>query len=137
MNRNINFKEQEFQMFVLDQMAYDYENEGKKVIRLTLGKSELPVHEDIQNAMVDALHDFKKSALVFPTGLPELKKSLSEYYKGKYDLDIPEKNFIISPGNLTGRNLQMGDSMKEEVIIMHLFFPMLPVTYMKHFTFGT
>ena len=112
-------------MFVLDQMAYDFENEGKEVIRLTLGKSELPVHEDIQNAMVDSLQDFRKSALVFPTGLPELKKSLSEYYNEKFELDIPEKNFIISPGTSTiFRNLfyLLINSESDEVLLPRPYY---------------
>ena len=44
---DINFFENRFLMFVLDQMAYEYEKEGKDVIRMTLGKSELPLHDDI------------------------------------------------------------------------------------------
>jgi len=33
---------QEFLMFVLDEMAYEYEKKYDDVIRLTLGKSQLP-----------------------------------------------------------------------------------------------
>ncbi|MDQ1350351.1 MAG: hypothetical protein QG657_652 [Acidobacteriota bacterium] len=100
-NRGINYFDERFLMFVLDQMAYDYEKEGKDALRLTLGKSELPLHTDIIQAIIDAMKDFKKSALVFPGGLPELKEKLAEYYKKKHSLDINPGNIIISVGTST------------------------------------
>jgi aspartate aminotransferase len=100
-NRGINYFDNRFLMFELDQMAYDYEKAGKEVIRMTLGKSELPLHGDIIQAIMDAMTDFKKSALVFPGGLPELKERLSRHYKEKNGLDIKPANFIISVGTST------------------------------------
>lgn len=100
-NHGINYFDNRFLMFVLDQMAYDYEKAGKEVIRMTLGKSELPPHPDIIQAVIDAMTDFKRSALVFPGGLPGLKVRLSQHYKEKHNLDIPAENFIISVGTST------------------------------------
>ncbi|MGD2090557.1 MAG: aminotransferase class I/II-fold pyridoxal phosphate-dependent enzyme [Candidatus Aminicenantes bacterium] len=97
-NHGINYFDNRFLMFILDYQAYEYETEGKDVIRLTLGKSELPLHPDIIQTIIDAMKDFKKSGLVFPAGLPELKKKLSEYYKKKYNLEINPDNIIISVG---------------------------------------
>lgn len=98
---NINFYDERFLMFVLDQMAYDYEKQNKDVIRMTLGKSELPLHEDIIKSMQEALGDFKKSSLVYPSGLPELKEKLSEYYNERYNVSIKPNNFVISCGTST------------------------------------
>lgn len=100
-DHGINFFDNRFLMFVLDQMANEYEKNGRDAIRMTLGKSELQLHPDIIQAIVDSMNDFKKSALVFPGGLPELKEKLSQHYKKRYDLDIEPKNFIISVGTST------------------------------------
>jgi aspartate/methionine/tyrosine aminotransferase len=100
-NHGINYFDQRFLMFVLDQMAYDYEKAGIDVIRMTLGKSELPLHPDIIQTIIDAMNDFKKSSMVFPGGLPELKEKLSEYYRRKYQVDINPGNIIISVGTST------------------------------------
>jgi len=100
-NHGINYFDERFLMFVLDQMAYDYEKDGKDVIRMTLGKSELPLHPDIIQTINDALNDAKKSTLVFPGGLPELKEKLAEYYRNKHNLDLRPENFIISVGTST------------------------------------
>lgn len=95
---NIDFFDNRFLMFVIDGMADKMERQGRKVIRLTLGKSELPVHSDITKAMQDALADFHKSSLVYPEGLPELREKLSEHYLMRYGADIAPKNFIVSAG---------------------------------------
>jgi len=98
---DINFDDNRFLMFVLDQMAYEYEKDKKDVIRMTLGKSELPLHPDIIRVMQEAMADFSKSALVFPGGLPELKEALAAHYRRKYQVAIEPKNFIISVGTST------------------------------------
>jgi aspartate/methionine/tyrosine aminotransferase len=100
-NHGINYFDERFLMFVLDQMAYDFEKEGKNVIRMTLGKSELPLHPDIVQTITDAMMDFKKSTLVFPGGVPDLKEKLSWYYKKKHNLDINPDNIIIGVGTST------------------------------------
>lgn len=99
--QNIDYYDNRFLMFVLDKMAYDYELAGKDVIRMTLGKSELPLHPEIIGAMTGALEDFSKSAKVFPAGLPELREELSAHYGNKYGVAIPADNFIVSVGTST------------------------------------
>jgi len=117
--QRINYYDNRFLMFILDKMAYEYELQGKDVIRMTLGKSELPVHPRIIGAMTDALEDFEKSAKVFPAGLPELKNELAAHYSSKYDVDIPADNFIISVGTSTiFRNLfHLLTNEKDEVLL--------------------
>lgn len=98
---DIDFFDNRFLMFVLDQMAYDYEKDNKDVIRMTLGKSELPLHPAITKSMQDALGDFRKSMLVYPGGLPELKDKLSEYHNKKFNIRTKPNNFLISVGTST------------------------------------
>ncbi|EGD49401.1 aminotransferase class I and II [Ruminiclostridium papyrosolvens DSM 2782] len=117
----VNFFDNKFLMFVLDQMAYelDKQNPDNKVIRMTLGKSELPLHPDIIKSMQDATGDFSKSSLVFPGGLPELKEKLSSYYKEQYDVDINPNNFIISTGtSAIFRNLFYILSQKGDEVLL-------------------
>ncbi|GHU36515.1 aminotransferase [Clostridia bacterium] len=98
---DINFFDNRFLMFVLDQMANDLDDMSRpedKVIRMTLGKSELPLHQDIIDEMEEALNDYAKYSLVFPAGLPSLKDRLSRYYSEHFHAEIDQKNFIISLG---------------------------------------
>jgi len=97
----IDFNNERFLMFVMDEMANSYEREGKDVVRMTLGKSELPQHKGIISAIQDAAADYAKYSLVYPGGLPSLKDELSQYYKMRYSVNIKPENFIISTGTST------------------------------------
>lgn len=121
---DLDFHNNRFLMFILDGIANDLEKQNKPVIRMTLGKSELPLCPEILTAMQDALWDFKKSSLVYPSGLPELKEKLSEHYKKYYKLSIDPKNFIISAGTSTiFRNLFTLLSTKgDEVLLPHPYY---------------
>ncbi len=98
MKTELNYGANKFLMFELDGMAYEYEKEGKDVIRLTLGKSELPLHDKINEAMERALHDFDRSTLVFPAGLPELREKLAKQYEVDYGIDLDPNRVIIGAG---------------------------------------
>lgn len=95
---DINFEKNRFLMFELDHMANKYEEDNQSIIRMTLGKSELPLHPNIIHSMQDAIGDFSKSSLVYPAGLPDLKKELANYYYKHYKETISPDNIIISAG---------------------------------------
>lgn len=121
----INFYDSRFLMFVMDQMAYEYEkDDSNDVIRLTLGKSELPIRPEIINAMKDALDDYDKYSLVFPAGLPELKVAIADEYKKNYNLDIKPDNIIINIGtSALLRNLfYLFAKEGDEVLLPHPYY---------------
>ena len=121
----INFYDSRFLMFVMDQMAYEYEkDDSNDVIRLTLGKSELPIRPEIINAMKDALDDYDKYSLVFPAGLPELKVAIADEYKKNYNLDIKPDNIIINIGtSALFRNLfYLFAKEGDEVLLPHPYY---------------
>lgn len=96
--RNIDFYKSRFLMFVIDKMAFELEKKGKNIIRMTLGKSELPMHTSIIKAYKKNIDNFDKSSLVFPSGLPELKEKISDVYNKKYAINIESENIIVSVG---------------------------------------
>ena len=128
---DINFFDNRFLMFVIDDLANKMENEkNKQVIRLTLGKSELPLHPTILSEMESALLDFKKSSLVYPAGLPELKQKLSQHYAKYFKINIEPKNFIISTGTSSiFRNLFTLLSSKGDEVL-------LPIPYYSLYKFS-
>ncbi|MFD0533569.1 hypothetical protein ACFQY7_06980 [Actinomadura luteofluorescens] len=102
----ISFEDERFLMFVLDEMAGDYEQRYDDVVRLTLGKSELPPEEPIIAAMLDAAEDYAKASLVFPGGLPQLRHRLSAEYRSRYGVEVPAERFVVSVGtSMAFRNL--------------------------------
>lgn len=142
---DLDFYDNRFLMFVLDGMANDLEEQGKDVIRMTLGKSELPLHPKINRAMEEALNDFKKSTYVFPAGLPQLKERLAQHYLERYQVKIPDKNIMIGAGtsslfrNIFQLQLKPGD----EVLLplpyysLYHFSALLAGATIKYYTINT
>lgn len=87
-----------FRMFVLDEAARQREAGGHDVIRLTLGKSDLPLHADIREAIVEAVRDARKSNLVFPEGLPELREALAAHYTALAGVPVPTARILVDAG---------------------------------------
>jgi aspartate/methionine/tyrosine aminotransferase len=92
---------QRFGMFELDERAEQLERTFDDVVRLTLGKSELPVHQAITEAMVAAVRDPKLSSLVYPLGLPQLRAAVAEYESQARGSDVDPGSVVISVGSST------------------------------------
>lgn len=95
--KKLDFEKLEFLMFVLDELADKLKNKSKDIIKLTLGKCELPLHQDIINAFTDAINDPKKRDLVYPQGLPQLREAIAKWYIN-WGNPIKAKNVVISTG---------------------------------------
>lgn len=114
----------EFLMFIIDEMAFNLEKSGKKIIRMTLGKSELPMNKLIKKKMKESLNSYKKYSYVFPSGLPELRNKIADFYNTNYNQSIKSENIIISTGTSTiFRNLyNLFLSKDDEVLIPRPYY---------------
>lgn len=88
----------QFLMFELNEIANHYEGEGKEVIRMTLGKSDLLVNEKITQAMANALQDPSKCNLVYPAGLPDLRNEIAQFYSKRHNINIVANQVVIASG---------------------------------------
>lgn len=95
---HIDFESNKFLMFVIDQIANEKERAGEDVIRMTLGKSELPLNPQIIAAMERALGNYAMYTQVYPAGLPELREAIARYNNEKYALKLSPRNILIGCG---------------------------------------
>jgi aspartate/methionine/tyrosine aminotransferase len=117
---------QEFLMFVLDEMAYEYEKRYDDVIRLTLGKSELPPAATVTAAMVDAVSTHEKATLVFPPGLPELRERIALDYRERHGVEVDPGTVLINVGTSSlFRNIfQLLAGAGDEVLLPRPYYPL-------------
>ena len=80
---------------------------GKKVYQFGFGQSPFPVPDQIVNKLKDNAH--RKEYLPIQ-GLPELRKSISNYLLKKTGINYPKENILITPGS------------KEAMLLMHVAF---------------
>lgn len=95
--KKLNFENLEFLMFVLDELADELKKQKKDIIKLTLGKCELPLHPDIIKAFIDAIKDPEKRNLVYPQGLPQLREAIAKLYTD-WGNPTKAKNVVINTG---------------------------------------
>ncbi len=88
----------EFQMFVLDEHADKLIDQGKDVLKLTIGVPELPTPQGVLDRIVDVLSDPDFVRRVYPEGLPELREAIASYYNNRCQADISRDNIIVSTG---------------------------------------
>jgi aspartate aminotransferase len=122
----IDFDDERFLMFELDKLAYLKEKKGDEVIRMTLGKSELPVNDAIIEAIVDAARDYSKYTRVFPGGLPELREALADHYNQSFGTSFDSENVVVGCGTSSiFRNLfQILCAAGDEVLLPHPYYPL-------------
>ena len=85
-------------MFVLDEHADKLLDQGKDVLKLTIGVSELPTPQPVIDRIFDALGDLDFVRRVYPEGLPELREAIAAHYNKNYGADVTKDNLIISTG---------------------------------------
>ena len=88
----------EFQMFVLDEHADKLLDEGKDILKLTIGVPELPTPQAVLDRIVGVLGDPNFVRRVYPEGLPELREAIAAYYNTKYRAEVSKDNLIVSTG---------------------------------------
>ncbi|MCI0901992.1 MAG: aminotransferase class I/II-fold pyridoxal phosphate-dependent enzyme [Chloroflexi bacterium] len=88
----------EFQMFVLDEHADKLLDEGKDVLKLTIGVPELPTPQAVLDRIFKVLSDPDFVRRVYPEGLPELREAIATHYNTKYRADVSKDNIIVSTG---------------------------------------
>ncbi len=88
----------EFQMFVLDELADELLEQGKDVLKLTIGVPELPTPKPVLDRIAEALVDPDFVRRVYPEGLPELREAIVDHYNTKYQAATSIDHVIVNTG---------------------------------------
>ena len=100
-------KLKESSALVINEKSKDLIKRGKKVYQFGFGQSPFPVPEKVVDTLKDNAH--RKEYLPIQ-GLPELRKSISNYLLKKTGVNYPLENILITPGS------------KEAMLLMHVAF---------------
>lgn len=118
-----------FGMFVIEELGHQLESRGEKVIRLTLGKTELLANPQISLAATEAIREPARSNLVYPEGIPDLRAAISRNIKQRRGKDVPAEQIIVSVGTSTlFRNLfSLLVEPQDVVLLPKPFYPLYTV----------
>ncbi|MCK9628705.1 MAG: aminotransferase class I/II-fold pyridoxal phosphate-dependent enzyme [Bacteroidales bacterium] len=68
---------------------------GKKVINLGIGNPDMPAPKDAIETMVDSARSYGTNGYQSYTGIPELRKAFSDWYKEFYRVELNPANEIL------------------------------------------
>jgi len=113
-----------FQVMAILERAKMLAAQGEDVIRLEIGEPDFVAVDAVRDAGIDAIAQ-GETGYTSATGLPELKKAISDDYASRYDVDVSPERIIVTPG-ASGALLLMASLMVEsgdEVIMPDPCYP--------------
>jgi aspartate/methionine/tyrosine aminotransferase len=87
--------------------ARELESEGRSIIHMEIGEPDFVTPKPVLDAAKKAI-DEGKVHYTPALGLPELRQAISVYYQQHFQLDIPAKRIVITPGASGALLLVMG-----------------------------
>ena len=88
----------DFYVLKIDKLANQLINEGKNIIKLNLGKSEVPMSNSIANEFSEKIYDEKNREIIDSQGLLPLREAIVEDYKAVGDITITPDQVFINNG---------------------------------------
>lgn len=101
-----------FQVMAVLERAKQLQNSGEDVIHLEVGEPDFVAPEAVNFAGQQAIAD-GKTGYTPATGLPELKRAISQHYASRYQVDVAPERIIVTPG-ASGALLLMASLMVNE-----------------------
>ncbi|MFT2098616.1 aminotransferase class I/II-fold pyridoxal phosphate-dependent enzyme [Marinomonas sp. 2405UD66-6] len=86
-----------FQVMAILERAKALMAQGEDVIHLEIGEPDFVAVEDVSRAGIQAI-EAGKTGYTSATGLPELKKAISQDYANRYQVDVAPERIIVTPG---------------------------------------
>jgi len=69
---------------------------GKNVYHLAFGESRFPVHPKVAEALASSA---QRRSYLPALGLPELRRTIAEYYRAKFGIDAAPEQVVVGPGS--------------------------------------
>jgi aspartate/methionine/tyrosine aminotransferase len=84
--------------------ARQLEAEGRDIIHMEVGEPDFPTPQPIADAAVDAIKS-GKTLYTQALGLPELRSTISDFYRQRYGVNVPASRIAITNGASGALNL--------------------------------
>lgn len=86
-----------FHVMALLARARDLETAGHSIIHMEIGEPDFPTAEPIIAAGQQALAE-GRTRYTAAAGLPELRQAISDHYQQRYQIAVPARRILVTPG---------------------------------------
>lgn len=88
---------QPFHVMALLGRARELEAQGREIVHMEIGEPDFTTAQPIIDAGIHALQA-GQTHYTPSVGLPALREAISAFYKQRYDVDVPARRIVITPG---------------------------------------
>jgi len=88
----------DFHVLRIDRLANELMSQGKDVIKLNLGKSEVPMQEVVADEVARQIYDRERREIVEAQGLLPLREAIAEDYFEEYGILVDPGHIFINNG---------------------------------------
>ncbi|WP_111639142.1 aminotransferase class I/II-fold pyridoxal phosphate-dependent enzyme [Marinomonas shanghaiensis] len=113
-----------FQVMAVLARAKQLQSQGEDVIHLEIGEPDFVAVKAVATAGIAAIQQ-GKTGYTSATGLPDLKRAISDYYSSRYQVNVSPERIIVTPG-ASGALLLMASLMvnpDEDVLMPDPCYP--------------
>ncbi len=86
-----------FHVMALLDRAKQLESRGRDVIHLEVGEPDFPTPDHVVQAGIRAMNE-GRTRYTAPTGLPELKQAIADFYRDRYGVSLDSRRVVVTPG---------------------------------------
>lgn len=86
-----------FHVMALLDRAKQLESQGRDVIHLEVGEPDFPSPDNVVQAGIRAMNA-GQMRYTAPTGLPELKRAIADFYQARYGVALDWHRVVVTPG---------------------------------------
>ncbi len=84
-------------LYEVAEKVKDLEAKGEAIIQLNVEEPSLPISPQVKKAAIHTLQREKRIGYGLSLGLPELRKAIARTLSHKYDIDLLDKQVLITP----------------------------------------
>lgn len=86
-----------FHVMALLDRAKQLESQGRDIIHLEVGEPDFPTPDNVVQAGIRAM-SAGQMRYTAPTGLPELKQAIADFYRARYGVVLDWQRVVVTPG---------------------------------------
>lgn len=86
-----------FHVMALLDRAKQLESRGRDIIHLEVGEPDFPTPDNVVQAGIRAMSE-GRTRYTAPTGLPELKQAIADFYRDRYGVSLDPRRVVVTPG---------------------------------------
>ena len=86
-----------FRVMDVQKRAYELESQGRQIVHMEIGQPDFSAPPQVIEAATRAIRE-RPLGYTPSLGLPELREAISQYYRERYDVDVPLERIVITSG---------------------------------------